>query len=583
VDSGERRLAAIVVADVVGYSAMMAEDEDGTLSALRAHRNAIDPVILNNAGRIVKGTGDGVLLEFPSAVAALNAAVEVQDLMRERNKDLPESRQMQFRIGINVGDIVIDDTGDVFGDGVNVAARIESVADPGGVSITNAAFEAVRDKVDVEFADDGEHDLKNIPRPVRVWKVGSATSTPPLKTKPAKRALATVAVLPFDNMSDDPEQEYFADGIAEDLLTALSYDQNLAVVARNSTFAFKGRAGDIRSVARELDATHVVEGSVRKAGSRVRVTAQLIDAETGHHIWAERYDRDLVDIFELQDELVDSITAKLRPAFWETAETRRATLDSKSVDAWDLTIQGQFQANTRTLEGFLKGVKLFDSARELEPTLVAPVAGSAEAWLSLAFFGWRSEDVNPWEKGLAAAEDAYRLDPNNYGALVAVSAAKIVTGSPDEGAKYARRAIEINPHAANGYHFLALSLTVGGKPQESIPASTQAWRLSQYEHWHHDTANDLAYSHYLIGNYEAALTWGQQSLHLFDDFLQVHIVLAATYAQLGRTEEGQQHVEAVLRARPDFSCAKHKSRLIYTREEHRDHIIDGLLKAGLPE
>ena len=561
----------------------MADDEDGTLSALRAHRNAIDPVILNNAGRIVKGTGDGVLIEFPSAVAALKAAVEVQDLMRERNEDLPESRRMKLRVGINLGDIVVDDTGDVFGDGVNVAARIESVADPGGVSITNAVFEAVRDKLDVEFADDGEHDLKNIPRPVRVWKVGSTASAPPAKTKTTQRRLATVAVLPFDNMSDDPEQEYFADGIAEDLLTALSYDQNLAVVARNSTFAYKGRASDIRTIARELDATHIVEGSVRRAGTQVRVTAQLIDAETGHHIWAERYDRDLVDIFELQDELVDSITAKLRPTFWETAETRRATLDSKSVDAWDLTIQGQFQVNTRTLEGFLKGIKLFDSARELEPTLVAPVAGSAEAWLSLAFFGWRSEDVNPWEKGLAAAQDAYRLDPNNYAALVAVSAAKIVTGSPDEGAKYARRAIEINPHASNGYHFLALSLTVAGKPEESIPASTQAWRLSQHEHWHHDTANDLAYSHYLIGNYEAALMWGQESLHLFDDFLQVHIVLAATYAQLGRTEEGQQHVEAVLRSRPDFSCAKHKSRLLYTREEDRDHIIDGLLKAGLPE
>ena len=582
-DSGERRLAAIVVADVVGYSAMMADDEDGTLSALRAHRNATDPVILNHGGRIVKGTGDGVLVEFPSAVAAVKAAVETQALMGDRNEELPESRQMQFRIGINVGDIVIDETGDVFGDGVNVAARIESVADPGGVSITNAVFEAVRDKVDVEFSDDGEHELKNIPRSVRVWKVGKTTSTPPPKTKPAKRTLATVAVLPFDNMSDDSEQEYFADGITEDLLTALSYDQNLAVVARNSTFAYKGRASDIRTIARELDATHIVEGSVRRAGTQVRVTAQLIDAETGHHIWAERYDRDLVDIFELQDELVDSITAKLRPAFWETAETRRAVLDSKSVNAWDLTIQGQYQVNTRTREGFLKGIKLFDAARELEPTLVAPVAGSAEAWLSLAFFGWRSEDVNPWEKGLAAAEDAYRLDPNNYAALVAVSAAKIVTRSPDEGAKYARRAIEINPHAANGYHFLALSLTVGGKPEESIPASTQAWQLSRYEPWHHDTASDLAYSHYLIGNYEAALTWGQQSLQLFDDFLQVHIVLAATYAQLGRTDEGQPHVETVLKFRPDFSCEKHRSRLLYTREEHRDHIIAGLLKAGLPE
>jgi len=480
---------------------MMADDEDGTLSALRAHRNATDPVILNHGGRIVKGTGDGVLIEFPSAVAAVNAAVGVQDLMRDRNGELPESRRMQFRLGINLGDIVIDETGDVFGDGVNVAARVESVADPGGVSITNAVFEAVRDKTDIEFTDDGKHELKNLPRPVQVWKIGSTSPAQPVIRDSGKRTLATVAVLPFQNMSDDAQQEYFADGIAEDLLTALSYDQNLAVVARNSTFAHKGRAGDIRTIARELDATHVIEGSVRKAESRVRVTAQLIDAETGHHIWAERYDRDLVDIFELQDELVTAITTKLRPTFWETAETRSSNLDSTSLDAWDLTIQGQFQVNTRTTEGFLKGIELFDAARELDPNLAAPVSGTAEAWLHLATFGWRSEDANPWERGFVAAEEAYRLDPGNYGALVAMSATHSMQRRPDEGRKYASRAIEINPHAANAYHFLALSLAVGGKPEESIPASTQAWRLGRYEPWHHDTASDLAYSHYLIGNY----------------------------------------------------------------------------------
>jgi len=273
----------------------------------------------------------------------------------------------------------------------------------------------------------------------------------------------------------------------------------------------------------------------------------------------------------------------LRPSFWETAETRRATLDSKSLDAWDLTIQGQYQVNKRTIDGFLKGVEFFDAASDLDSKLVAPVSGAAEAWLFLAMSGWRSEDVNPWERGFVAAEEAYWLDASNYEALVAMSATHSMQRRPDKGRKYASRAIEINPHAANGYHILALSLTVGGNPEESIPASTQAGRLGRYEPWHHDTASDLAYSHYLIGNYEAALTWGQQSLQLFDRFLQVHIILAATYAQLGRTDEGQPHVETVLKFRPDFSCAKHKSCLIYAREKDRDHIIAGLLKAGLPE
>ena len=582
-DSGKRRLAAIVVADVVGYSRMMAEDEDGTLSALRAHFNVTDPVVLNHGGRVVKTMGDGMLVEFPSAISAVKASVEVQDLMRARNQEMPESRRMQFRLGINLGDIIVDETGDVFGDGVNIAARVESLADPGGISITNAVFEAVRDKVDVEFVDDGERDLKNIPRPVRIWKVGPTSHAEPPTPSPAKRTLATVAVLPFDNMSGDAEQEYFADGITEDLLTTLSYDRNLAVVARNSTFAYKGTATDIRTVARELDATHVVEGSVRKVGSRVRVTAQLVDAETGHHIWAQRYDRELVDIFEVQDELVDALTAKLRPTFWDSAEKRRAAADTRSFDAWDFTIQGQFHVNKRTVDGYLEGLELFDKARQLEPDLVAPVTGSVEAWLYLAFSGWRGDDVNPWERGLAAAEEAYRLDPEDYAALGAISGARSMTGRTEEGAKYARQMIELNPHAANGYHFLGLGLAAGGESFEAIPVQTQAFRLGRHEPWRYDTASDLAYSHYLVGNYDAALTWGQQSLLLVNDYLQAHIILVATYAQLDRAAEGRRHVEAVLKSRPDFSCAKHRSRLLYRNDDDRDHIIAGLLEAGLPE
>ena len=580
-NSQDRRLAAIVFADVVGYSRMMAEDEDGTLSALRAHLNIVDPVILNCGGRIVKGTGDGLLVEFPSATSALDASVEVQDLMLIRNLELPASRRMQFRIGINLGDIVTDDTGDVFGDGVNVAARIQSLADPGGVAVSDAVFRAVSGKTDIEWNDSGEHDLKNIPRPVRVWKVGSAPPSPKETAVSHKRTLATVAVLPFDNMSGDAEQEYFVDGITEDLITALSYDQTLGVVARNSTFAFRGTATDVRTIARELDATHIVEGSARKAGKRIRVTAQLIDAETGHHLWAERFDRDLTDIFEVQDELVDAIASRLAPSLWDSAGRYRSS--TTSIDAWDLTIQGEFQINKFTTEGLLAGIELLDRARLLEPDFAPPIARSGMAWLALYFMGWRSQDVNPWERGQEDAERAHRLDPDNYRALSALAMARTVAGKPLEGIDLARRMIDLNPHAAFGFHSLGLGLSGVGHHHEAIASYTEAWRLGRHEPWHFDTAVDLAYSHYLSHQYEASVEWGRESLRLLDDYLQAHIALAAAYAQLGRSTEGQSNVDAILDARPDFSRARYRSHVVYTLDEDRDHILDGLIKAGLPE
>ncbi len=562
---------------------MMAEDEDRTLSALRAHRNTTDPVILNHGGRIVKTTGDGMLVEFPSATSALDAAIEVQDLMRTRNAELPESRRMQLRLGINLGDVVVDESGDVFGDGVNIAARVEALADPGGIAVTNAVVDAVRGRLDVDFVDDGEHELKNIPRPVRVWRLGTEATPRPQPALRPKRTLATIAVLPFDNLSGDPEQEYFADGITEDLLTALSYDRSLAVVARSSTFAYKDTAADIRTVARELDATHVVEGSVRKAGDRVRVTVQLVDAETGHHIWAERYDRSLSDIFELQDELVDEITSRLRPTLLEGAGRRRATGAVKSVDAWDLVIQGQFHVSQHTPEGFLKGIDLFEEARRLEPDNVSAIAGSATAWMLLAVFGWRDDDVNPWERGFADAEAAHAIDADDYDTLFVLSAVRSATGRPDEGIRFARKAIELNPHSPAGYHMLGHNLDIRGESEDAIPELTQAWRLGRHEPSRYDIANDLAHAHYMAGKYEAALMWGRTSLELVDDYLQARILLAATLGQLDRPDEARPHVESVLRARPGFSCAQHRSRLGYVRDEDRDHFVAGLVKAGLPE
>lgn len=578
----DRRLAAIVVADVVGFSRMMADDEEGTLSTLRAHRNVLDPVVRNRGGRIFKTTGDGVIAEFPSATAALEACVEAQAVMAERNETLPESRRMLFRMGINLGDVVRDDSGDLFGDGVNVAARIEPLAEAGGVALSDAIARAVGGTTDVRLEDMGERELKNIPRPVRIWRVVSqfeAAPTEQTSMVTSRKRLATLAVLPFENMSANPEQEYFVDGITEDLISALSYDKYLAVVARNSTFVYKGKATDVRLVAKELDATHVVEGSVRRVGNRVRVTAQLIDADTGHHIWSERLDRELGDIFDLQDDLVGAIASKLTPSLWESEGRRRQR--SKSFDAWDLTLRGEFQISSFSEDGLLAGIELFDKARALEPDFAAPVAGAALSWMTLHFLGWRSEGVNPFQRGVADAELAHQIDPTDYRALTALAWARCIAGEPADAKKLTDRMIEMNPFGAIGYHWRGLALCCLGDHLQAIESQTEAWRLGRHEPWHFDTANDLGYSHYLSGNYDAAIEWGEEALRLLD-FLQSHILLVAAYAQTGSKGEAEAHVDAVLLARPDFNLGKWRRRIVYPRDAERDHLVEGLRKAGLP-
>ena len=577
------RLAAVVITDLVGFSRLMSEDESGTLASLRAHRNAIDPVVLNHGGRLVKTTGDGMLLEFPSATDALGACVAMQDLMRQRNAELPDSRRMQFRIGINLADVAVDEDGDIFGDGVNVAARIEPLAEPGGIAVTTSVREAVRGKVDVVFSDGGEHELKNISEPVQVWKIGGedAVVRTAASSEPTRRVVATVAVLPFANMSDDAEQEYFADGITEDLLTALAHERYLAVVARNSVFAYKGRAGDVRTVARELDATHLVEGSVRRAGRQVRITAQLIDAESGMHLWAERYDRGLDDIFAVQDEVVDAITARLRPTLWERATTRRTGAADASIDAWDLYLRALHEYNTHSIEGFLAAIELAEQAIELDPRFGAPVGLKCACWLLLGVFGWRG-DVSPWRLAVEAGRTAYELDPDDPTINVALAALCTTTGETDRGLRFATRAIELNPHSAEGYHMLGANLNCAARPEEAIEALSDAWRLGRYEPFRYDIANDLAWAHYLSRRYEPALTWGLQGLSYNPEYLQLHLVLAATCGQLERRAEGEQHVAFILAARPDFTVSRNREHIIYQDEAAKGHIAEGLLRAGLP-
>ncbi|MDX1690165.1 MAG: adenylate/guanylate cyclase domain-containing protein [Acidimicrobiia bacterium] len=577
-----RRLSTILIADLVGFSRMVAEDADGTLAAVRAHRNALDPVILNHGGRVVKGTGDGFIAEFSSAGAAVGAAREIQETMGARADALPDSRRMLLRIGINLGDVVEDESGDLFGDGVNVAARIEPMAPPGGIAVTDAVRQAIQGSSTVDFTDTGEHELKNITRPVRIWTWGDEAQDAAIDGTAHRPSVATIAVMPFENMSGDVEQEYFSDGITQDLITALSYDRSLGVVARNSTFAYKSGGVDVRTIARDLDATHVVEGSVRRAGGRIRVTAQLIDAESGHHIWAEQYDREMADVFDLQDELVESIATRIRPTLRDRASSRQASRGVSVLDAWDLSQQGWFHVNRHTTDGFLTAAELFERAEAMDPGFAGAPAGAAMAWSSLAFGGWRHPGINPWTRAAEAAERAYALDPDDHDALVAMSLVKSLRGDVGAGERLARRAVELNPFAGLSYHVLGIALFLSGRVDEAVQVQTKAWRLARHEPWRYDVANDLAWSHYLLRNHEAAARWGSQAVSLADDFLQSHIILAAAFGQIGDPESAAEHAGRVLEHRPGFRATGYRSRLFLTRAEDRDHVVDGLRKAGLP-
>jgi adenylate cyclase len=368
-----RRLAAVVVADVAGYSRMMGSDEDGTLAALKAHRNAIDPFVFNAGGQIIKTTGDGMLMEFSSVMAAVEAMLASQQEMARRNATLPDDRRMHFRMGVHVGEIIADD-GDIFGDTVNIAARLQEMAEPGGISISQAVRDSVHRRLATPLMDLGRQDLKNIAEPVGVWRVnmGGAQSE-------ALRAAATttagersaVAVLPFDNMSADPEQDYFADGISEDIIALLSRTPGLRVIARNSTFSYKGQATDVRLIAAELDARYVLEGSVRRSGQQVRITAQLIDASNGQHIWAERYDRKMDDIFEVQDEITGNIVARIAPEVLRSEFRRLEERSPDQMSAWELYLRALACMHEANEAGFLRGEALCHQALELDPNHAA--------------------------------------------------------------------------------------------------------------------------------------------------------------------------------------------------------------------
>ncbi len=587
----ERRLTTILAADVVGYSRLMAADEGGTFAQLKTHRKELlDPKITEYHGRVVKLMGDGTLMEFGSVVDAVCFAVDVQRAMAERNAEVPEDQRITYRIGINVGDIIVEGD-DIYGDGVNVAARLEGLAQPGGVCISGTVFNHIRNKVDLAFEDLGEKRVKNIPDPARVYRVDlSRTDTDSVGWSPDTGSLPlpdkpSIAVLPFENMSGDPEQEFFADGMAEEIITALSRYRWFFVIARNSSFTYKGRAVDVTKVAKELGVRYVLEGSVRKAGNRVRVTAQLIDATTGNHIWAERYDRELDDIFELQDEITETIVAAIEPELGVVERERARRKPPGNLDAWGSYQRGLWHFfSDPTREGMDEAKRLFQRAIELDPGFAVAHAELAWTHESDIHRGLTDDPEASLEQAARAAEKAVALDARDPCARCALGRAHIFRRAYDKAIAETEAAVGLNTSFDRGYYCLGLALLYGGRPEESIPQFERAIRLNPRFPALWAYLDILARAYFNLKRYEEAAVWfekaTQQPISSFLPFVHG----AAALGHLGRLDEARAMLADAKKRNPDFSADTVKSTVgMYGRYSGADRIIDGLRKAGLPE
>ncbi len=501
-----RRLAAILAADVVGYSKLMAEDEAGTLAALKAHRAELfDPETARHNGRIVKLMGDGALVEFSSVVDAAECALAIQTSLAASNGPI------RLRIGINLGDIIIDGE-DIYGDGVNVAARLETLATPGGICISSVVHESLGNRIEADFEDAGKHHVKNIARPIRVWHwqpdagARQPTATAPALDLPSK---PSIAVLPFDNMSGDPEQDYFADGIVEDIITAFSRIKWLFVIARNSSFTYKGKAVDIKQVGRELGVRYVLEGSVRKAGQRIRITGQLIDTATGAHLWADRFDGELANIFDLQDRVTQSVVGTIEPKLEQAEIDRARRKPTESLDAYDYYLRGMAAFHQLNRTANREAVKLFSRAFELDPDYAAAYGMAARAHAQRKGLGLTSEAAADRAEAVLLARKAARLGRDDAIALTAAGFALVMFGEVAEGDALIDRALAVNPNLATAWNMSAWSKALMGAPELVVERGTRALRLSPQDLQTFAMKAVVGMGHYMTGNYEEAYRWAK--------------------------------------------------------------------------
>ncbi|WP_419696839.1 adenylate/guanylate cyclase domain-containing protein [Mesorhizobium muleiense] len=572
----EQRLAAILAADMAGYSRLMEADESGTLARLRTHRiELVDPAIAKNKGRIIKTTGDGMLVEFQSVTDAVKCAVEIQQRMKRRNSDVPQERRIEFRIGINLGDIIFEDD-DIFGDGVNIASRIEQLAEVGGICVTAAVATQIADRLEIAMEDLGEKTLKNISRPVRLYRIG--LDSPVLPEVEAKRSISkpSIVVLPFNNMSGDPEQEFFADGLTEDIITELSRHHELFVISRNSSFVYKNRAVNVREVAEKLDVQYLVEGSVRKIGDRVRVTVQLIDTANDAHIWADKYDRKLDDIFAIQDEVTAAIAATLPGRVEAAQRDQLARAKPANMAAYECVLAAKVLHHRGTIEDNERAQTLIGRAVALDPDYAHAHAWRAcilgQAWVH----NWCKDRDAVWNDIMAALDRALALDDNDADVHRILAAVNVNNNELTTARYHQERALALNPN----YDLVVVQqgelLTWLGRPEEGIEWIRKAMQLNPHHperFWSH-----LGKAHFAARQYGEAI---EAFMHLSTMDSVQHAFAAACYGWLGDEIAAAAHLRKIKTLDPQFDLDSFIATLHYAQKSDVQHVREGLLKAGI--
>ena len=582
-----RKLAAILSADVAGYSRLMGADETGTLTQLKAHRKeVIDPSVTSHGGRVVSTAGDGFLMEFSSAVSAVECAVAIQQGIAQRNEDVADDRRMEFRVGINVGDVIVDDD-DIFGDGVNIAARIQALAETGGIYISGNVFDQVKNKVAVAYADLGEQRVKNIADPVKVYRLRAEKNDPTVAlvaegdvARVAPPRIPTVGVLPFNAMTSDPEIEHMADGLSENITTTLAKAPGIFVIARNSTFTYKGAAVRVQQVAEDLGATYVIEGSIQKAGNRVRITAQLIEAQSGNHVWAERFDRTLDDPFALQDEISWEVVDALRTHVTE-GEQIQVWRRGAAPETWDLGAQGYSAFLKQNQEDNLSARNLWLKALELDPGYAVSAMGIGWTYFFESSFGWTDDPMAAFGKAVEYAQKAMGLNnelPDNYGLMGVLD---LYQRKFDEAVASCEKAARMSPNHATMIGLLAWVYGYVGKPEEALSLIDRAMQLSpSYPEW---MLSVQARARILTGDMAGAVASFEQAASMNPENYGIHVGLAAAYAAAGQEDKARAESKEVLTRNPRFTVQSWVMAAPYKNEEDLARELDALRAAGFPE